>query len=162
MSEIIVFDCETTGIFCDSEILSLAIIDGFGNVLFDEYIKPCRAKKWPYAQRVNHISPEMVANKMLFEYHADKVQKIIDSSKLLVGYNIDFDIGFLERAGIVFGNSAKFDVMKEFSKIIGIGRYQKLVNCAEYYDYVWEGKPHGALADCHATLHCYREMTKNR
>lgn len=80
----------------------------------------------------------------------------------MVGYNIDFDISFLERAVITFENKVKFDVMKEFSKTICVIKYKKLIDCTEYNDYVWKDRPHGTLADCFATLYCYKKMTKNR
>lgn len=51
--QIIVFDTETTGIgTANNEILQLSIVDGLGNVLFDDLIKPKRRKRWNNA----HVS----------------------------------------------------------------------------------------------------------
>ena len=45
-NEIIVFDTETTGLSYKDQILSLSIVNGCGDVLFDELIRPKWKKRW--------------------------------------------------------------------------------------------------------------------
>ncbi len=60
------------------------------------------------------------------------------------------------------------DVMRDFAEIYGEineynGKYkwQKLVKCAEYYDFDWSGTgthAHDSLGVCLATFHCFLKM----
>ena len=80
-----------------------------------------------------------------------------------IGYNTEFDLHFLEAAGIKWRDDAEIvDVMKEYARVVGDWddyhgnyRYQKLTKCADAYGYEWQGEAHGALADTMATLYCY-------
>ena len=53
---ILVFDTETTGLIPrDDEIIQFSAIDGDGNVLLNEYIRPSRHTSFPEASEVNGI-----------------------------------------------------------------------------------------------------------
>lgn len=168
--KIIVLDVETTGLDClCDEILQLSIIDGEGDTLFDEYIKPIKHIQWPQAENINGISPEMVKDKLTFECYKGEVQSIIDSADLIVGYNLNFDIWFLKYSGITIDFTKDFyDVMLKFAAIYGEWsdyymdyKWQKLTTCASYYCYEWEENAHNSLGDCKATLYCYNKLIKN-
>ena len=169
-SQGIVIDTETTGLdwSCD-EILQLSIIDEeSGEKLFDEYFKPFMHTTWYSAQKINNISPKMVADKPYLFEKAAEIQQIISSADKIIGYNTEFDISFLKNMGFKFENNQEIiDVMREFAPIYGeyvdyLGDYkwQKLIACAYYYGYDWEseGAAHNSLNDCYATLHCYKKM----
>lgn len=173
----IVFDTETTGLNPEyDEIIQLSIVDGSGNVLFDEYIKPSRRKKWPEAQRISGISPEMVKNCKTFRFFRKTIQEIFDSAKTIIAYNIGFDAGFLQSYGIdvyrkVAPEGKKLfddlpeesktkewrDVMIDFAEIYGEWsdykqsfKWQKLSTAAAYYDFKFSA--HNSLEDVKATL----------
>lgn len=165
----IVIDTETTGLSADyDEILQLSIIDAdSGENLFDEYFKPFFAKEWPGAQAVNNITPEMVADKPYFAEKAAEIQRIITTAHTVIGYNVGFDTNFLEAFGISFSPTTKYaDVMQDFAPIYGEWdeyhesyRWQKLSVCADYYNYDWgTDTAHDSLADCRATLYCYKKL----
>ena len=165
----IVFDVETTGFHKQAEILSLSIIDGNENILFDELFKPKKAKTWKGAQRVNQISPEMVEDKKGIDYYLPIIQEIIDNAKLIIGYNIvGFDIEKLTNAGIRFPYEQMiFDVMVEFAPVRGgwqekqeTFRSIKLKRCGRYYGYSF--KAHEALSDAKATLFCFNAMLNDK
>lgn len=65
LSDAIVIDTETTGLspLDGAEILQLSIINQDGEILFNEYFKPMFAESWEIAMQINHITPEMVAEK---------------------------------------------------------------------------------------------------
>ena len=172
LQSIICVDTETTGKYSGrDEILQLAIIDGTGKVLFNELIKPVRRKRWPEAQEINGISPEMVKDKKPLLYYEDRIHAIFCRASVIVGYNLEFDLDFLKKGGIDlaedgFDEDFYYDVMKEFAPIYGQYdsyhddyRYKKLKTCARYYKYKWTGNAHDALEDAKATLHCYLVMT---
>lgn len=170
LSKIICLDTETTGLHAGrDEILQLSIIDGNGKVLFDELVKPAHRKKWVEAQEINGITPEMVKNKLSLSAYDDKLSGIFRNALKIVGYNLEFDLKFLEKSDI---NASEYiypencvDVMKEFVPIYGhVDRnhgdfkFKRLKTCARYYKYSWEGDAHNALEDAKATMHCYLVM----
>ena len=167
-SGIIVFDIETTGLDPDQdEILQISIIDGDGNVLIDEYVKPYWTTEWYDAQDINGISQYMVANARYPHELIPKVKGIFESAKLCIAYNIPFDVGMLEKWGMQLESLTCewYDVMTVFSVIYGewsnqYGGYKwkKLRSCAEYFGYMPDGEYHNSLEDVKATLYCYDQI----
>lgn len=99
---LICFDCETTGLTAEDEILTFSAVDGYGNVLIDAMFRPEGIDSWPEAERINGISPEMVSECPTFVERRDEIQGLFDAHYMLLGYNIGFDMGFLDAQGIVF------------------------------------------------------------
>lgn len=121
--KVIVFDTETTGLNIGGsrrdEILSLAVMNLDGDVLFCDLLKPSERKKWPKAESINGISPSMVKDKQTIIERRSEIEPIFKSAKLYVAYNADFDLGFLRASGLDIPDRQTFDVMKEFAKIHG-------------------------------------------
>lgn len=161
-SKIICFDLETTGLNDRDEILQIAIINGYGDVLFNEYIKPKRKKKWPKAEEINHISPSDVQNCQTFSYYRDVIQEIFDDAEYVIGYNCnDFDIPIIERAGIDV-KGKKYDVYEAAKKYLkkkkGAEKFKKMslkLECVAPFDFGYNFNAHDALEDCRATLHVF-------
>ena len=166
----IVIDIETTGLeIGKDEILQVSIISGTGETLYDSYIKPIFTNEWKAAQRINHISPEMVANAPNIYQEIPKINAILSAARTIIGYNhIHFDLPFLWHYGAVIpdGQTDCYDVMLEFAPIYGEWnerhgdyKWQNLSTCAAYYGYDWnDDAAHNSLADCRATLHCYHRI----
>ena len=167
----IVIDTETTGLNADTdELLQVSIIDSQGNTLFNSYIKPLYTDNWNKAMAVNHITPETVATAPNILEVKQEISRIINSAHTIIGYNVDFDLGFLSNIGIRNENAAIVDVMEDFADIYGewseqygCHKWQKLTKCAEYYGYDWGTDiAHDSLADCRATLYCYKKMKEQK
>lgn len=161
----VIFDTETTGTNARyDDILQLSIIDEDGNTLFNDYFHPVHRQSWPDAQRVNHISPEMVADKPTFEERKAEIQKIFNQADELIAYNAQFDMGFLRAAGIRFRRDVPVsDPMLDFAEIYGDWneyygnyRWQRLTTAAAYYGYEYDA--HDALEDVRATLFVYNKI----
>lgn len=172
-ADLIVIDIETTGLDIEhDEPLQISIIDGDGKTLYNSYLKPLYVSEWTEAMRINHITPEMVADAPNIYEEMPKINSILRQAKKIIGYNhIGFDIPFLESFGAVIPEQAEqIDVMLDFAPVYGdyneyLGDYkwQKLTTCAAYYHYEWgDDKSHDSLADCRATLHCYHKMQRDR
>lgn len=101
MANRIIFDTETTGLNSQrDEILEIAFIDADGNTLHVGRYKPSRATSWPEAAAVNGIWPEDVADCPPINHDVDLIKRIIENSDEIVGYNVEFDLGFLAALGI--------------------------------------------------------------
>lgn len=166
----IVIDTETTGINPEQdELLQVSIIDTNGNTLYNQYLRPIKTSSWVEAERVNHISPDMVKDCPTILEEISKINAILSKSNTIIGYNTSFDLSFLLAAGAEWTATEIVDVMKDFAEIYGewsecYGNYkwQKLTTCANYYHYDWStDNAHNSLADCRATLFCYKAMRRN-
>ena len=164
LSDILIFDTETTGIFPNSEeILELAAINGLGEVLFHERFKPEKKKSWPKAQAIHGIKPADVKDCKPISDYLPQLQEIFSKPKIICGYNVSFDLKFIHAAGIKTNAPGIIDVMKRFADSRGIydekhghNKWFKLEEAAKYYNYQFE--PHGALEDCKATLFVLKKL----
>ena len=169
--KIIVLDTETTGLpknysdcsLLEHEILQLVLLDGTDSVLMNELFKPIQKRKWAEAQMIHGITPEDVQKKPVVTNYTSAIQHLIDSSELIVAYNLQFDLLFLQAVGISFSGKHYYDVMYEFARKHSksrkgrSGKFIPLKKCAAYYGYNLTDE-HNAEADAKATLHCFLKM----
>lgn len=162
-TDTIIFDVETTGFDKKKdEILQLSIIDGKGNVLFNEKIRPFYKERWDKAQEVHNISPSDVAFCQTLDYFTPIIKGIFASATNWIGYNINFDLGFLEYAGISVRPDVKIiDVMDWFADYYNCStgstksRYNLGFAANHFY---YEFKAHDSLEDVKATLCVYNNV----
>ena len=157
----IIVDTETTGLDPNKdEILQIAIVDGNGKILFNEYIKPTKTTEWPQAQAINGISPEKVKKCKPLKKYKRKISRIFKNATQIIGYNLTFDLKFLEKNIDIYTESQiLIDLMPKFAKVFrephpfikGEYKWQKLTTAAAFYNYKYD--PHNALNDVLATLH---------
>ena len=158
------FDTETTGLNPrEDEIIQISIIDGLGNVLINELVHPYWKKSWSEAARVNGITPDRVANAPYPHELIPKVKGIFAAADLLVAYNNQFDLNFLEQWGIQTTGKKQYDVMMAFAREYGEWtdffcdyKWQKLGTAAAYYGYHF--RAHDSLEDVRATLYIFEQM----
>lgn len=160
----IVIDTETTGLnAAEDELLQVSIIDNEGVVLFDSYIRPTQHTEWAEAERVNHITPEMVDNSPTIEEVMLEINNILKRYDKIVGYNVRFDADFLKHNGAEFADNTNFvDSMKIFSLYFSADNKRcKLTEAADYFCYDWSEheEAHNSLGDCYATLYVYKKLT---
>lgn len=160
----IVLDTETTGLnAAEDELLQVSIIDNEGTVLFDSYIRPTQHTEWAEAERVNHITPEMVADAPTIAEVMPEINDILKRYDKIVGYNVRFDADFLKHNGAEFADNTNFvDSMKIFSLYFSADNKRcKLTEAADYFCYDWSEhkEAHNSLGDCFATLYVYKKLT---
>ena len=86
--------------------------------------------------------------------------------------HVNFDLKFLSAnaVGAENKNATIVDVMQDFADIYGewsdkygCNKWQTLTKCAEYYCYDWGSETaHDSLADCKATLYCYKKIQEQK
>lgn len=170
--EVLILDTETTGLSYKDEVLQLSIINGAGEKIFNEYVKPVFNKKWEEAEKINHITPEMVADKNTLKSYQLFILGQLFQAKYIVGYNIAFDLKMLAQTLDIpsYVYDKALDVMDAFSKVKNdrIAVTDALIphplkDCAEFFNYVPEPQHnyHDSLEDCRATLHCFNKLLEN-
>ncbi len=168
-TRIYVIDTETTGLDRDEdEILQLSIVDESGCTVYNSLFRPERHTSWEEAEKINHITPGMVANAPTFKEMLPMINEIFSFCGTVIGYNTGFDLAFLQKAGVEFREDIKvIDVQAMFTPIAGEWdwqqnkyKWQSLVKCAEYCGYEWRGSAHDSLADALATLYCYNSLVE--
>lgn len=146
-------DVETTGLNPEvSEILQCAIVNGNGERLLNKFYDSWYLQ-WPEAEAVNHITKEAVEGLPVFEQEAFEVTKILADAKVIAGYNVRFDVGFLEAGGVSIPRCQIVDIMADFSHHVAeyIIKRQSLASACRRISYD-NLNPHDALDDCTATL----------
>ena len=95
---------------------------------------------------------------------AGQIRGVMESGRLLVAYNAEFDLDFLEAVGYRPTNEQTvYDVMSVFAEVYGEYsdyhggyKWQKLTVAANYFGYKFHA--HDSLEDVRATLHCYKKI----
>lgn len=148
----IVIDTETTGFKPGfDEILQLSIVDQDGNTLWNRLYKPENRDSWLDAEMVNHISPQMVADKPHIKEDLPEIQKILDDAGMAYAWNAPFDFAFLGEAGLHFDITRAYDTMSEYGQKYHSTHWYKLANAAEEQHYTFQ--QHDSLNDAKATLY---------
>ena len=180
---VVVIDTETTGLNpygkethepwedpSPDDMLQLSIIDArTGATMYDQYFWPPHKSEWPAAEAVNKISPAMVEHSPSFYECRESVQDLLDAARGIIGYNVSFDLGFLEAAGCNYSRTKYLiDVMDDFAahthekpEWAEDYTWQKLTYAAKQTGYTWPGDAHNSLQDCLATLHVAKWLQAN-
>lgn len=172
--DLVVIDFETTGLKSpmDSdkydEVLSVSIIDQDGNVLLNSLCKPQRRKTWAKAQEIHGITPAMVKNSPSFEELFPEIKNILYKAKMVIAYNITFEMNFLWGFDLEFGKPGGTQLMRNvvwgpdpmlmFSAYKGNERWQKLTTAARHFKFKFDA--HDSLEDVKATLHCFKKLVE--
>lgn len=164
LDEIVCLDVEATGLDPHvDEVLQVAVVRGDGRVLVSRLVRPERHTSWPAAQRVHGIAPDAVRDCWPLSSYAGELSEALCDARLIVGYNVTFDLAFLRAAEIPVGDLSVFDVMREFAPVAGRWDVRRrryawvsLEWCARHYGIGF--RAHDALEDARATLRCFLAM----
>lgn len=155
----IIFDVETTGLEPKSgdRIIEIAALRYKGNKACDSFsclVNPQR-KISPAAFAVNHISQEMLDNAPLANEVLPRFMEYIGADTCLAGYNVGFDIGFLENELQLLGRSlssdtAVVDIIRMARRVIRNADSYSLANISKQLG-IKAPQEHRALSDVELT-----------
>lgn len=175
--EPIFLDTETTGLDNSAEIVEIAIVDVYGEVLLNTLIKPQN----PIPQEVtdiHSITNDMVKDASEWDEIYPEFHQIIKNRTLII-YNSSYDVRIIDQTSAASIASENLDesalnwdkdqkihcAMKLFAAFNGdwdtrrqSWKWQKLTVAADYMRVEVEGKAHRALADCYMTLGVVQAM----
>lgn len=163
----LILDTETTGLDpWNDDVLEITLLADDGTIELNTLVRPPATRTdWLAAQKIHHITPEMVADAPALTDLVPQLIEIFNRYSDLVIYNKYYDAPFIQRAYF----DAKLDhqlpihmnvhcAMLDFAKAYGAWddyrndyKWQKLHVAAAHVGHVWEGKAHRSLADCQAT-----------
>lgn len=168
----VVLDTETTGLYDDAQIVQIAIVDDYSNVLLDTLVKPTIAIPMD-ATRIHGITNEMVQNAPGWDQVVGLVFDILSQANALIIYNADYDLRIIDQscAAIELDTDdlwtrqpPTFCAMNRFAEIYGEWndyhqsyRWQKLETAARYYN-LPVSNAHTALGDCLMTRAVSKKM----
>lgn len=163
--DFVIFDVETTGLLpkAGDRIIEIAALRSKNGQIYDSFsslINPQREIS-PSAFEVNHITQEMVNRAPLA---SEVLPKFLDfiSDSCLAGYNVGFDLGFLENElrlldKDISGELAVVDVMQMARRIIpNIDRYG-LATVTRHLA-INIPQEHRALSDCQLTAGVFSRL----
>lgn len=155
----IVIDTETTGLGEDDEIIEFAAVGSDQKILWQSLVKPVRHTQWPEAQAINKIGPEDVEFALTAADQKHHISEVLSSCKVVVGYNVKFDLRMLSQSGIALPDDLRcMDVMDLVVARFG-HRLSLSKLCAELGVEFSEDGPHSAPSDALATLQALSVLT---
>ena len=150
-------DTETTGLDNEAEIIEIAIIDLYGNVLINERVKLVKRKRFIRASEVHGIYYRDLKDKPTFDFFYPQLLQIL-RNKIVLIYNAKYDarlLGQSKDACKMVDKPFYFShwecVMEKNKQYLCLDRWPKL-----------EGGNHSALGDCLATLALIKEMANTK
>ncbi len=167
-NKIIAFDTETTGVNrLKDELLQISIVNENEDVIFSSYVRPKTRTEWRGAEKVNHISYDMVKDAPTVEEIAEKVRPIFENAEIVIGQNVDFDVDFVKNClGISIPKEKWFDTLEAFrdetkDKKIKVPNH-KLGSAVDFYcpefKSEYESNAHDAECDTIATMRVYKSI----
>ena len=136
-AKILFFDLELTGFYVHDEILSITIVNGFGELVMDTLVRPVRKKKWKDSEKIHHISPEMVQDAPTLEELIPEIKRIFADAEHLIAYGVSTDFSHIKYI---------YDTEEEREEL-----HKKVLCCAnEFVRYTHEVRPdllHASLTD---------------
>jgi DNA polymerase-3 subunit epsilon/ATP-dependent DNA helicase DinG len=156
MTTYVAVDVETTGLDPSRDaIIEVAAITFRGADVLDEFdslVNPlCDIP--PYITQLTAITDEMVADAPTMHTLRPRLKSKLGDN-VLVGHNIEFDLGFLREARLAFGNR-RIDTLTLASILVPEAGRFGLGALADYLNFPTNGSGHRAMNDAEQTVELF-------
>ena len=164
------FDLELTGFYERDEILSISIVDGYGNLIMDTMVKPTHTKRWKRTEKIHGITPEMTENSPTLEELTPKIKELFEGADALIAYGVSTDYSHIkyiyetEEERSALHNKIRC-CANEFVRYIYEHRpdivHASLTDAMSCFDIEWEGTAHTSIADTLAVRKVWEKLFPN-
>jgi DNA polymerase III subunit epsilon len=156
----VILDTETTGLKRNDVIIEIAVIDLYGNELFNSRIRPTQRKRISSeASSIHGIRMEDLKDCPTFFEIKEDLVKII-AERIVIIYNAEYDEKLLEQT--CEQDDCSYLRMRSECAMIPYSEFKG--RWSDYhYDYTFQRLPggdHTAIGDCRATLKIIEKMAK--
>ena len=159
-SRVLFFDLELTGFYDHDEILSITIVDGFGNMIMDTLVRPVATKSWKRTEEIHKITPDMVKDAPVLADLVPRLKEIFADAENVIAYGVSTDYSHIKH--IYTDAREREDFHKkirccanEFVRYSHENRpdlqHASLTDAMSCFEIEWEGVAHSSIAD---TLGC--------
>ena len=149
-------DVETTGLDPSRDaIIDVAAITFRGADILDEFhslVNP-QCDIPPYITQLTSITDEMVADAPTLHTIRPRLRSKLGDN-VLVGHNVEFDLGFLREARLAIGNR-RVDTLTLASILVPEAGRFSLGSLADYLGFPADGRGHRALGDAEQTIELF-------
>lgn len=159
-ARVLFFDLELTGFYERDEILSITVVNGFGDLIMDTLVKPTHTEKWKKTEKIHGITPEMVVDAPTIEELTPAIKEIFENADRIIAYGVSTDYSHIK---YIYDTPEERDALhdkvrccaNEFVRYAHEMRpdilHASLTDAMACFEIEWEGVPHSSIAD---TLGC--------
>ena len=159
-AKVLFFDLELTGFYDHDEILSITIVDGFGNSIMDTLVRPVSTKSWKRTEEIHKITPAMVKDAPVLADLTDELKRIFADAENVIAYGVSTDYSHIKK---IYKDEAEREEFhskirccaNEFVRYTHEHRpdvvHASLTDAMSCFEIEWEGVAHSSVAD---TLGC--------
>lgn len=162
-------DTETTGLDHHAEICEIAVVSFDEKPVFHQYLKTVH-KIPDEVINIHHVTNEISQRSKTIEYYEPFLLRNLLSNKMIIGYNILYDIRLIFQSLGMWNPNQKtymnptcvIDVMQITKNYLGTDKWVSLSTaCSQLNIETPPGEFHGALFDAVCTIKLLKEITKN-
>lgn len=104
---LIFLDTETTGLDVEAEIVEIALVDHAGQVIFESYCKPSKAKTDPKAFEVHGIGEEILAIAPAWADIEQEIKALLENKEIVI-FNASFDMRLMRQTADAASTDVKW------------------------------------------------------
>ena len=159
-ARVLFFDLELTGFYDHDEILSITVVNGFGELIMNTYVKPTHTHSWKRTEKIHGITPAMVEDAPTLEELTDRIKEIFAPAENIIAYGVSTDYSHIKH---IYPEGEERDAFRskirccanEFVRYTHEMRpdivHASLTDAMACFEIEWEGVAHSSIAD---TLGC--------
>lgn len=165
-ARILFFDLELTGFYDRDEILSITIVNGFGELIMDTLVRPVATKSWKRTEEIHRITPAMVKDAPVLEELKPRLKEIFAGADNVIAYGVSTDYSHIKH---IYEDGAEREAFHKKIRCCAneFVRYAhencpdvvhaSLTDAMSCFGIEWEGTAHSSIAD---TLGCRKVWEK--
>ncbi len=159
-ANVLFFDLELTGFYDHDEILSITIVDGFGEMIMDTLVRPVSTKSWKRTEEIHKITPAMVKEAPTLAQLTPELKRIFADAENVIAYGVSTDYSHMKNIYSDMDEREEFRrktrcCANEFVRYTHEHRpdilHASLTDAMSCFEIEWEGVAHSSVAD---TLGC--------